>query len=192
MTRADPLNPNPWSPEEDAIIRQAVRNGASAGAIVSMLTRRTERSVQNRAKRLGLNMVLRSNQVARASPQGLDSEIIKLCRYIKSDSYIANYLGTKRERVEALRRRTPVVARDGQGVGRPRAPVAEVPMSMDAEMKASTAARMGSKALRDAMLALYGRRAEATASTIQEAMIACLYGTEAAARFITTKGTVDA
>ena len=184
MHKATKGRNNPWTPEEDALIRTAIKRGAPAEQILPLLDNRTLQSIQNRAARLGLTITVKMNAVALLKPAGIDGEIIKLCAYISSDSYIANYVGTTSEHVAGLRRRTLPKPRGSEGgPGRPRSPINDVPIGTEAEVHRRSAATIGSNALRDAMLTHYRTRAKREGCTPEQAMIACLYGRDAAARF---------
>jgi len=173
-----------WSLDEDKILVDAIKAGASVPAMQRLLPGRTAQSIQNRAARLGRPLSLKPNPVAAVKPQGIDGEIIRLCGYIKSDSSIAAYIGCSRDHVAAMRRRLPPE--------KPMRSAGQNDLAGDPlPIRADTWAEEASAQLRDRMVKLYADRAHARRETTHFAMLACLYGRESAIRFTTQKGSAN-
>jgi len=168
-----------WSRAEDAVLRAAIDEGKHIGQIIPLLPRRTRYSIHHRAKRLNLNLLMSEADAAREVSAELANEILRLCGYIKSDGYIASYIGCSRELVGKIRARLPG-ERTSAGCNDLDGP----PLPAREDMTAKT----GSVALYNAMVRHFSALASSAGTTAEIAMLACLYGRDRAARFTTQKG----
>jgi hypothetical protein len=169
-----------WTLAEDKTLREAIIAGKRIPDLVKLLPDRSPRSIQTRARRIGVPITLRSRAFCTRQPENTDAEILRLCGYLKSDSTIADYVGCSRERVAALRaglkaekRRTMAGFNDLAGE-----PI---------EPRVDVGAIKATKALRDRMIALFERQATAAGVSTEIAMLANLAGRGRAGASTTTK-----
>jgi hypothetical protein len=179
------MSVRPWTKFEDDILAGGFRAGWSENVFLEALPDRTWRSIQTRLARKGIRpkrINLGGTGTRMVEPAGMDGEIQKLCAYITDDRYIAGYLGTPLDRVRRVRH---VIAKE-----KPRqrpVPDDSQPLGLNRDISIATETREASEALLRRMVWLYEREAAAAGTTPEIAMLACLFGRDAANRFTTQK-----
>lgn len=169
-----------WSLAEDQILSAAIRSGKQMPELLKLLPGRTRRSIQTRAGRIGMPISQRPSRLGTRPTESEEAEILRLCRYLKSDATIASYMGCSRDRVATVRARLAAEpTRTSAGFN----DLAGDPIEPRDDMSAARA----TKALRDRMIALFERQARAAGVSTEIAMLANLAGRGRAGPATTTK-----